>query len=151
MKKILLPALIMGLCSCQNAATTGNDHSLSGTYRLLNSVTIKGPDTTRVAVDDSRTEMLKMFNGTHFSFFNHDKAKGADSLNNLYVSGAGTFVLEGNNYTENLDYCNYRAWEGKQFHFTVEFRGDTLIQSGEEAIPELGINQVIRETYVKVK
>lgn len=146
MKKIFLPTLLL-LCGCQNKETEG----LSGTYRLLHSMTVSGSDTTYVTVDTSRTEMLKMFNGTHFSFFNHDKTKGVDSLNQLFVSGAGTFLLKGNDYTENLDFCNYREWEGRQFHFKLEFRADTLIQSGEEVIPELGINQTIRETYVKVK
>lgn len=146
MKKIFLPAILC-LAGCQNQET----RALSGTYRMLQSTTIKGSDTTHVSVDTSRTEMLKIFNRTHFSFFNHDKAKGTDSLNQLYVSGAGTYQLAGHDYTENLDFCNYREWEGKQFHFTLEFKGDTLIQSGEEAIPELGIKQIIRETYVKVK
>ncbi len=103
-----------------------------------------------MAVDPERTEMLKMFNGTHFSFFNHDKSRGTDSLNTLFVSGAGTYLFDGEDYTENLDFINIREWEGKQFHFKLEFRGDTLIQEGEEVIPELGINQTIRETYVKV-
>lgn len=146
MKKIFLPAILL-LAGCQTQETGG----LSGTYRLLHSMTVRGTDTTYTTVDSSKTEMLKMFNGTHFSFFNHDKSKGTDSLNQLFVSGAGTYTLEGDNYTENLDFINYRAWEGKQFHFKLEFKGDTLIQQGEEVIPELGINQTIKETYVKVK
>lgn len=124
---------------------------MSGTYRLLHSLTVKGSDTTYMAVDTSKTEMLKMFNSSHFSFFNHDKTKGTDSLNTLFVSGAGTYTLEGNDYTENLAFLNFREWEGKQFHFKLEFKGDTLIQTGEEVIPELGINQTIRETYIKVR
>lgn len=146
MKKILLPALLL-LSGCQTGETAG----LSGTYRLLHSMTVKGMDTTYVKVDTSKTEMLKMFNGSHFSFFNHDKTKGTDSLNTLFVSGAGTYTLKGDNYTENLDFINFRDWEGKQFHFRLEFKGDTLIQTGEEVIPELGVNQTIRETYIKVK
>lgn len=146
MKKNLLPAFLL-LTGCQ----TGETGDLSGTYRLLHSMTVKGTDTTYATVDTSKTEMLKMFNSSHFSFFNHDKSKGGDSLNRLFVSGAGTYTLKGDKYTENLDFLNYRDWEGKQFHFKLEFRGDTLIQTGEEVIPELGINQTIRETYVKVK
>lgn len=146
MKKILLPALLF-FSGCQTGETSG----LSGTYRLLHSMTIKGTDTTYVKVDTSKNEMLKMFNGTHFSFFNHDKSRGKDSLNQVFVSGAGTYRLKGNDYTENLDFINFRDWEGKQFHFKLQFKGDTLIQTGEEVIPELGINQTIRETYVRVK
>ena len=146
MKKIFFLALF-GMLSCQSA----DKSTLQGTYQLLRSETIKGTDTTRMVVDSSKTEMLKMFNGSHFSFFNHDKNGGKDSLNTVFVSGAGTFTLEGNKYTENLDFCNYREWEGKQFHFTLETKGDTLIQTGEEVLPELGINQKIKETYVKIE
>lgn len=146
MKKLFI-LILLGLFSCQNTEET----SLNGTFKLLSSETIKGSDTTRITVDSSKTEMLKLFNGSHFSFFNHDKNAGKDSLNTLFVSGAGTYTLEGNKYTENLVFCNYREWEGKQFHFTLEKMGDTLVQSGEEILPELGINQKIKETYVKIK
>ena len=146
MKKLLILATF-GFLSCQS-----NDKvTLQGTYKLLGSETVKGADTTRLTVDPDKTEMLKMFNGSHFSFFNHDKNLGKDSLNTVFVSGAGTYSLDGDKYTENLDFCNYREWEGRQFHFTLEIKGDTLIQSGEEVLPELGINQKIKETYLKIK
>jgi hypothetical protein len=146
MKKLLILATL-GFFSCQKTDKSG----LQGTYKLLGSETIKGADTTRLTVDFDKNEMLKMFNGSHFSFFNHDKSGGKDSLNTVFVSGAGTYSLDGDKYTENLDFCNFREWEGKQFHFTLEIKGDTLIQSGEEVLPELGINQRIKETYLKIK
>ena len=79
---------------------------------------------------------------------NHDLASETDSLQ-LYVSGGGTYNLEGDQYTEFLEYCNYRDWEGYEFTFTVEFRGDTLIQQGIEEIEELGVEREIREVYLR--
>lgn len=146
MKRLLILATL-GFLSCQNS----DKNTLKGTYKLLGSETIKGSDTTRLTVDPNKTEMIKMFNNSHFSFFNHDKTGGKDSLNTVFVSGGGTYSLDGDKYTENLTFCNYREWEGKQFHFTLEIKGDTLIQNGEEVLPELGINQKIKETYLKIK
>lgn len=139
--------LIAAICvvSCR---PNGND--LIGSYRLLESTTIKGGDTVYLRVDSSKTEMIKVINTTHFAFFNHDKNQGKDSTA-LFVSGGGTYLLEGDNYTESLDFCTYRPWEGKQFKFTVSLKGDTLTQEGMEELPELGVKQYITEKYIKIR
>lgn len=139
--------LMAGICmmSCQKS-----DNRLIGNYRLLESTTIKGKDTIRMLVDSTKTEMIKMINTTHFSFFNHDKNQGKDSTA-LFVSGGGTYLLENDNYTENLDFCSYRPWEGKQFKFTISLRGDTLVQEGMEELPELGVKQHITEKYIRIR
>lgn len=142
--------LLLCTFSCQQKEPTVKNDVLDGTYRLVNTETIKGKDTTHTMIDSAKTEMIKMFNNTHFAFLNHDKSKGKDSLVS-YSSGGGTYKLKGNQYTENLEYCTYREWEGREFHFTLEKRADTLIQTGEEDIPELGVKQKIKEVYVRVK
>lgn len=148
--RILLALTICGLVGCQPTESTTHKNSLSGTYGLLESTTIKGADTIYTKVDTTKTEMIKMFNDTHFSFTNHDRSKGVDSIA-LFVSGAGRYFLEGDKYTELLDFCSFRAWEGKKFDFTLETKGDTLIQHGIEEIPELGVKQYITEKYIKLK
>ncbi|HAY3543591.1 lipocalin-like domain-containing protein [Elizabethkingia anophelis] len=142
--------LLLSAFSCQQKESTTKADILDGTYRLVGSETVKGTDTIRTTIDPAKTEMIKMFNDSHFAFLNHDKSKGKDSLKS-FSSGAGTYQLKGKEYTENLEYCSYREWEGRQFHFTLEKRTDTLIQTGEEDIPELGIKQKIKEVYIKVK
>lgn len=132
--------LLLCAFSCQQKESTTKADILDGTYRLVGSETVKGTDTIRTTIDPAKTEMIKMFNDSHFAFLNHDKSKGKDSLKS-FSSGAGTYQLKGKEYTENLEYCSYREWEGRQFHFTLEKRTDTLIQTGEEDIPELGINK----------
>ncbi len=142
--------LLLSAFSCKQKESAPKSDILNGTYRLVGSETVKGTDTIRTTIDPAKTEMIKVFNDSHFAFLNHDKSKGKDSLKS-FSSGAGTYQLKGKEYTENLEYCSYREWEGRQFHFTLEKRTDTLIQTGEEDIPELGIKQKIKEVYVKVK
>lgn len=133
------------LVACQN-----KPKGIEGSYKLLESTTIKGRDTIFTKVDSTKTEMIKMLNETHFAFFNHDQSKGVDSTA-LFVSGGGTYSYEGGSYIENLEFCTYRPWEGKQFKFTVTINGDTLTQEGVENIPELGVKQFIIEKYIKIK
>ena len=54
-------------------------------------------------------------------------------------------------YTEYLDYCNHREWEGSSFLFTVSIKNDSLVQRGIEKVDKAGIDRVIIETYTRVK
>jgi len=137
-------------CSTELDQTIKNDQRISGTYRLIESKTIKGADTISTFSDTLKTEMFKMFNDDHFSFFNHDKDKGKGK-DPLFVAGGGVYTLKGTKYQEHLQYCNLRDWENNTFNFELIQNGDTLIQKGEENIPELGVKQLIIETYVKLK
>jgi hypothetical protein len=122
---------------------------LIGTWHLVLSKSIaKGVTTT--TTPPAGQEMIKMFNGTNFAFFTHDLQKGKIA-NPVYESGSGTYKLTGNDYIEHLAYCNYREWENRDFNFTLEFKGDTLIQKGIEKIEKLHINREIIEEYVKVR
>jgi hypothetical protein len=70
--------------------------------------------------------MIKIINDSHFSFLNHDLNKGKDSLNTQFVAGGGRYDLEGDQYTEHLEYCSARVkWEGNDFKFTVTIQNDT--------------------------
>ncbi|WP_293902642.1 MULTISPECIES: hypothetical protein [unclassified Sphingobacterium] len=141
--------------SCKNnTENKGTDavksKSLTGTYKLIESKTIKGKDTVTAFTDTSKTEMFKMFNDDHFSFFNHDKEKGKGK-EPLFVAGGGTYSFDGVKYQERLQYCSMRDWESNKFDFELTLKGDTLIQTGEENLPELGVKHTIVETYLKVK
>lgn len=143
--KLYITIAAICLVACHN-----EQKGLHGSYRLLESTTIKGADTTFVKVDSTKTEMIKVLNESYFAFFNHDLSKGVDSTA-LFVSGGGTYAYDGNSYIENLEFCTYRPWEGRQFKFTVKINGDTLTQEGVEDIPELGVKQLIIEKYIKMK
>jgi hypothetical protein len=122
---------------------------LIGTWHLISSKSIKKGDTV-VTTPPKDQEMVKIFNGTDFAFFTHDKKAGKVATP-VFDSGSGTYTLLGNNYTEHLAYCNYRDWENRNFKFTVQFKHDTLIQRGIEKIDSLKIDREIIETYVKLR
>ncbi|MDN3547935.1 hypothetical protein [Mucilaginibacter aquaedulcis] len=144
--------VLVAITSCKQKETSTEQKAvqpLTGTWHLISSKSIAKGDTT-VTTPPKDQEMVKIFNGSDFAFFTHDLKKGKVAKP-VFDSGSGTYKLEGNNYSEHLAYCNYRDWENRDFKFTVQFKNDTLIQSGIEKIDSLNIDHEIIETYVKLR
>lgn len=120
---------------------------LSGTWQLVSAKVIAKGDTA-ITFPVEGQKMIKIFNGSHFSFFRHDLDKGKGK-SSVFVAGGGTYTLAGEDYQEHLEYFSGRDWEGNDFHFKIALRNDSLIQTGMEKIDSLGINQEIVEIYVR--
>jgi hypothetical protein len=103
---------------------------------------------TAVTDYTKNTSFIKIINNTHFAFLQHDLNKGKDS--STFVAGGGTYSLKDSLYTENLEYCSDRAWEGNSFPFTITINHDTLIQRGVEKVQNPGVNRINIEQYVRV-
>jgi hypothetical protein len=80
----------------------------------------------------------------------HDLNGGKDSTAS-YSSGGGKYTLEQNNYTEHLEYCSDRQWEGHEFKFTVTIQNDTLVQQGMEEVASAGVNRLNIEKYCRLR
>lgn len=154
MKKIMgFAVIITTIISC--VGKTNNDDSkssqmpIAGTWKLLTGTLIEKGDT--VVTDYTKnTSFIKIINNTHFAFFQHDLNKGKDSVP-VFSSGGGSYSLSDSVYTEHLEYCSARNWEGNDFTFTITIKNDTLIQSGIEKVESAGVNRMNIEKYVRVK
>lgn len=122
---------------------------ITGTWELVSGITIQKGDTTFTDYRKNQKQ-IKIINDTHFAFLNHD-LKTITGEKPVFVAGGGKYTLKGDEYTEHLEYCNFREWENKTFKFRVSVKGDTLIQRGIERIEELGVDREIIEKYVKAK
>ena len=147
---VLLIGLAIFSCADKPSSSTQPVNSITGSWQLFSGTTIVKTDTT-VTDYTKDQEMIKIINDSHFAFFRHDLLKGKDSVNAIYSSGGGRYTLAGDQYTEQLDYCDAREWEGHIFNFTVSIKGDTLIQQGIEKLENLGIDRVIIEKYIRIK
>jgi hypothetical protein len=141
------------LFSCNNNSTTSETKDqklpIEGTWQLLQgTLTEKGKATVTDYTKDQK--FIKIINGDHFSFMNHDLVKGKQPKP-IYSSGGGKYTLIGDKYTEYLEYCNEREWENNKFEFTITIKNDTLTQKGIEKIDSLGVNRVNVEKYVRLK
>lgn len=141
--------LALAACTPEQKSATNERSPIEGTWQLLSAENITGEDTV---LTDYTVGMkgIKMINQNYFAFFQHDLNKGTDSLNIKYGSGSGSYSYVDGHYIENLEYCTARQWEGNTFEFELMIKGDTLIQEGREKIEDLGVDRIIRETYVKL-
>jgi hypothetical protein len=146
---IAIIALLILSCTTHSENTESNKPALEGTWELISGTTIVKNDTTLTDYTKGQ-KMIKIINGTHFAFLKHDLTKGKDSVK-IFDSGAGRYTLAGDRYTEHLDYCNYREWEGHSFDFSVSIQNDTLVQKGIEKVEEAGVDRIIIEKYKRVK
>jgi hypothetical protein len=120
-----------------------------GTWQLITgTITEHGRSTV---TDYTRGKsFIKIINDTHFAFALHDLA-GDEDTTKAFASGAGRYTLNGDRYTEHLEYCTDRQWEGQDFTFTITISNDTLIQRGVEKIESQGIDRMNEEKYVRVR
>lgn len=143
-----LLVIIFTIVGC-NSNQQKTENQLEGTWQLVSSTIIENGDTT-VTDYDSQQRMIKIINQSHFAFLNHDLNKGADSTAS-FMAGGGVYTLNENQYTEYLEYCSAREWEGNTFEFEVFFEGENvLVQQGVEKIPELGVDRYNIERYTRI-
>jgi hypothetical protein len=139
---VLLAIALFDSCKPQPDAVRMN-----GTWRLVSGTTItKGVSTVTDYTKD--TKFIKIINDTHFAFLKHDLHPAKDSSNH-FDAGGGSYTLNGNQYTEHLDYYSDHNWEGKPFTFTVTISNDTLTQRGMEKVENENIDREIIERYVR--
>lgn len=143
-------AILSFLISCIETTNEKANTSIVGTWKLLTGTIIEKNDTTVTDYTKDKS-FIKIINDTHFAFTLHDLNKGKDSAIATFSAGSGTYTFDGKNYTEHLEYCNAREWEGHDFPFTVTITGDTLVQKGIEKVEGLGIERMNIEKYVRLK
>ena len=106
---ILLIGIIF-LFSCNTKSIDDNyrlkNNAITGTWKLISGMTIQKRDTTTMDYTKDQNS-IKIINDSHFSFLRHDLSKGKDSTA-IFVSGGGRYSLKGNEYEEQLEFCNYR-------------------------------------------
>jgi hypothetical protein len=151
--KIVCVLISAALFSCnssvQTPETTSEKKPIEGTWKLLTGTLIEKGDTV---VTDYTTgkEFIKIINNDHFAFLSHDLSKGKNA-DSMFSCGGGGYQLKDSSYTEHLEYCNDRQWEGNDFTFTVTINNDTLLQKGIEKIDSLGVNRMNIEKYIRLK
>lgn len=139
--------LVFGSCNHEKENSLSNveisKKEIIGTWKLIYA-DIKENDSLTVK-DMTKSDFVKIINSTHFAFFNQD----IDNAEGFY-GGGGSYLLEGDNYTETLNFFGEEVYRGQSFQFTVEINGDTLIQSGLEEVKEANIKRYITEKYIRI-
>jgi len=136
--------------ACHQPATNTSKKTIPivGTWKLVTGITIQDKDT--VVTDYLKTQsFIKVINETHFAFLKHSLVK--DSVSPGFDAGGGRYTLVDSSYTEHLEYCLEKEWEGHDFTFTIQIQNDTLVQTGIEKLEKAGINRLNIEKYYRLK
>ncbi|MCU7547553.1 lipocalin-like domain-containing protein [Chitinophagaceae bacterium LB-8] len=147
----VLISIVLFSCGAENGeqASKVEPKPIVGTWKLLKGTLIEHGDTT-VTDYTKAVSFIKIINDSHFAFLQHDLNKGKDSAA-VFVAGGGRYTIQDSSYTEHLEYCSAREWEGNDFAFTVSIHNDTLTQYGVEKVESAGVNRINIEKYVRVK
>jgi predicted small secreted protein len=150
--RFLIALMSVILLSCnpgkENNELKQTANPIEGTWKLMTGTLIENGDTA-VTEYSGNTSFIKIINKTHFAFLQHDLKKQKDSA--AFSAGGGKYELNDSIYTEHLEYCSAREWEGNDFKFTVAINNDTLVQSGIEKVESAGVNRINIEKYVRLK
>jgi hypothetical protein len=139
-------SIMLSCTESKKEPETSDPVSVKGTWKLLTGTLIEKGDTVVTDYTTGRS-FIKIINDSHFAFLSHTLRKDTTD----FSAGGGSYNLTGNNYTEHLEYCNAKEWEGHNFSFTVTINNDTLIQSGVEKIEAQGIDRINIEKYIRYK
>jgi hypothetical protein len=149
---IYFTAIATLLISCDNDVPSTlpkpENTPIEGVWKLISGTTIEKNDSTVTDYRQNKS-FIKIINKTHFAFMGHDLNKGKGS-NAFFSSGGGTYQFKNDTYTEHLEYCNEREWEGNDFLFTTKINKDTLVLQGIEKIDSIGVNRINIEKYVRI-
>ncbi len=147
---IIATCLLFSCSAVQEKSHPENVLPIAGTWKLISGTTIQKGDTTTTYYDKNLS-FIKIINDNHFAFLNHDIHKGKDSATAAYSSGGGSYTLHDSTYTEHLEYCSDRQWEGNDFKFTIRIKNDTLTQTGIEKVESAGVDRLNIERYARLK
>lgn len=147
MKNTLIIALLLiSFISCNKEVElvkSNETNKIVGSWKMVYGDTKEGDSIT--VKDLTNINFIKIINNHHFAFFNQN-----ENSDEGFYGGGGTYTLSGNKYIEKLDYISLKSIRGHEFAFTIEFKGDTLIQHGLEEVKEANINRYIVEKYIRI-
>jgi hypothetical protein len=123
MKKIYLPLtvilfLFLSYSCCEKNKVEGTWELVSATWVYSDTNTVKFP-----ASEYDRE--IKMIGKTHFLFIRQDTTN-----KELFFSGGGTYIIEGNKYTETLEFASWGEDIGIPISYNCEFTDSMWIMTG---------------------
>jgi hypothetical protein len=86
--------------------------------------------------------MIKIISKKHFVFINQDT-----TLEEYSDFGGGTYSLEGDIYTEHIEFFSSSDFIGKSFSFKSEVKGNQWTMSGSFPLKKMGLGEYDVDLY----
>ena len=112
------------------------------------------------AISLSRYRQIKILTGTHWAFLSQDRsAPKMTSWNDAellaaaktFSAGGGTYTLQGDAYTEHVEFFNTPNFVGASLKFKIKWDGDEWIQTGTLPLKALGMGDKDMELYERYR
>ena len=130
--------------------------SLEGAWELVDAKNVPADPDFSLA----KTRQIKIITRTHFAFLSQDRLPAKPSAAHLaaaaksFSAGGGTYKLEGDSYTEHIEFFSVPKFVGTSITFKIKWEGDEWIQSGTLQLKSLGLSDhdvQITEKYRRIK
>ena len=103
---------------------------------------VSNPDTTYFWSGTDYDRSIMMNSRTHTLWISQDT-----SQKDGHYSGGGRYTLEGDKYTEHIEFFYDPKWIGKSVTYTFKVKGDTMIVSGIHPLKKWGFAEYDDERY----
>lgn len=149
----LVAALIIGCQGCSSQST----NQLEGTWDLVEAK-CSPPDPNFNFAD---WHQIKILTKTHWAFLSEKRVapKMTSATNDAeliaaakaFAAGGGTYTLDGDTYTEHIDFFNTPNYVGTSVQWKVRWEGDEWIQTGTLPVKTLGLGDQDVELYERYR
>jgi len=154
--KLLVGSIIIMFFVTLLGCDTEKKNPIEGTWELVSTKHTIG-DSTLFEGSQKDIRMIKIITKTHFAFLNQnvDRPKftqmGNDAETLLaartFGAGGGTYKLDGDTYTENIQFMLTPNFVGLSIPFKVKIENNQLIQTGVLPIKSSGLGDQDVELY----
>jgi hypothetical protein len=109
--------------SCQNSDVSITSNPLEGVWKFESRKLATGTNIPNL--DERYTQSYKFISKTRFALVTQDTSQ------NLFWAKTGTYLINGNNYTEKVDVSSSKEQIGTSFTVNFELKSDKWIISNE--------------------
>ena len=150
---LMIAGLLIGLQGCASQAVS----PLEGAWELVEAK-YTPPDPTFTFAD---WRQIKILTKTHWVFLSQKRAapKLTSSTNDTellaaakaFVAGGGTYALDGDTYTEHIEFFNTPNYVNMSLPWKIKWEGDEWIQTGTFPMKALGLADHDTELYERYR
>lgn len=149
----IVAGLLIGALGCTSQRTT----QLEGTWDLVEAK-YTPPDPS---FNFAEWRQIKILTKTHWAFLSEKRTapKMTSSTNDAellaaakaFGAGGGTYTLDGDTYTEHIDFLNTPNYVGTSIPWKIKWEGDEWIQTGTFPVKALGLGDHDIELYERYR
>jgi hypothetical protein len=149
-------AIVAGIAIGLQGCAPEKASALEGAWELIDAKYTPADPTFSL----SSYRQIKILTKTHWAFLSQERSaqkmtSGSDAellaAAKTFSAGGGTYILEGDTYTEHVEFFGIPNFVGTALKFKIKWEGDEWIQTGILPIKALGMGDKDVELYERYR